>query len=73
MGSTNAPYNLPWPEDGEIADVPQDIKELAQAVALALNGTMTVSQANAAYQSKISYGTTLPPSGTEGAVFFVIG
>ena len=36
MGSTGAPYNLPWPEDNQNPDVPRDLEALALKVKDAL-------------------------------------
>jgi hypothetical protein len=47
MGSTGSPYNLPYPEEGDFADVPVDMRALADAVARELGKMATTTVASA--------------------------
>jgi hypothetical protein len=85
-GNTGTPYSLPYPGDNEVADVPQDMLELAEKVEDALDQKMQKTgwfdQDNVArkgtdelYQTRITVETTIPTSPgnhAEGDVIFVI-
>jgi hypothetical protein len=85
-GNTGTPYSLPYPGDNEVADVPQDMLELAEKVEDALDQKMQKTgwfdQDNVArkgtdelYQTRIVVVDTVPTSATgyaEGDVVFVI-
>jgi hypothetical protein len=74
MGATT-PDNFPWPEDGDIADVPQDMQELAEAIQAKVSTLLSRSVADNDYQTKVGYGTLAnrPASGNEGDIYLVIG
>lgn len=61
MPDTIAPYSIRVPKDSELADVPTDLTRLATDVTTALNGKLTRTDADLAYQKKIWIETT-PPS-----------
>lgn len=67
---------LPWPNQTDVADVPTDLKELAQQTEAALNTKDDPAQASSKYQSKVivivGTAANLPASGNPGDVVFLI-
>jgi hypothetical protein len=74
--TSGPPYALRLPQDGDLADVPQDLANLATDVAAALNTKMQKTEADLVYQAKITIVTgTAPPTTAgypEGAIIFVV-
>lgn len=67
--STGAPYNLPYPQSGDVADVPSDMGNLAGKTRDALNLKLDRTTADSTYQPKIKVqktGTALPATGNNG-------
>ena len=83
---TGAPYALRYPEDGDVADVPNDMKLLAERIELVLdmksqrvtwtNSTgQSVPGTDTVYQQKIKIQATAPAPtdpGSEGDLIFVV-
>ena len=65
-------HNLPYPLDTDVADVPTDIRELAIKTEEALNTKYDHSEQDQRYQLKIQVRTSLPPTGTDGDVVFLV-
>jgi hypothetical protein len=72
MGTTPAPYNLPYPEPSDIADVPADMLNLATAVAAAVQTRADPAQVDLIYQKKILILNALPPNPNEGDIVFLV-
>ena len=78
--TTGPPYNLSIPQDGDVADVPQDFLDLANGVITALNGKLPVDAAlpgftASDYQRKIlviTSGTALPTTPYPNQIVFVV-
>ena len=75
--TSGPPYALRLPQDGDLADVPQDLANLAADVTTALNTKMQKSEADLVYQKKIWVVTAPPPlpldpKYAEGDIIFVV-
>jgi hypothetical protein len=62
--------HLPYPEATEVADVPTDMMQLATKVETELGKKL--DSASTAWQRKITIATSLPPTGAEGDIVFLI-
>ena len=76
-GTTVTPYNLRVPQISEVAEVPQDLENLAFSIQRALDTKLTASTASTTYQSRIQVvvGTSvsaLPATAPEGTVIFLV-
>ena len=70
------PYALPYPLANDLADVPGDLKRLANQVTVGLNRKPEESALRAILQSKIKVVTSVPTSTAgyiENDVVFVLG
>lgn len=70
MGSTGAPYNIPWPEYPEAADGPDAFKDQAEALAAALAtqtsltaSAVAAAEARQSRMNKVLYGSATPNAG----------
>ena len=84
--TSGAPYQLRLPQDGDVADIPGDLANLATDLHTALNtklqrssytppGGSEIKGADTLYQTKIEVLTSVPSSGagyTEGTIIFVV-
>jgi len=75
MAVTNDPYQLPYPVDGDVANVPADIKKLADQLVVVLNKKLEEAPARVIFQTKVKVVTSVPTSAAtyvENDVIFVI-
>jgi len=75
--STGLPYSLPFPVANDLADVPGDMKKLADQVVVALNLKLTQAQTDVRYQRKVTVQATaptasVPASPVDGDIVFVV-
>ena len=65
-------HQLPYPESNNIADVPQDIKALADRLELILDAWYSPAEQDQRYQRVVKIATGLPPYGEEGDIVFLV-
>jgi hypothetical protein len=67
-------YNLRYPENSDVADVPTDIQELAVDVEAQLALRATTAEVDARIDAKVMVGTAgaRPPTAAEGTVYLVV-
>jgi hypothetical protein len=72
MGKVTTNVQLPYPEQNEIADVPKDIERLAVATDKLFNDWYSPTEQDVRYQKKILITASLPATGTEGDIVFLV-
>jgi hypothetical protein len=71
-GTVVTGYQLRVPLDSEVAEVPQDVENLAYSIGRALDGKLSTTAAGATYQPKILVTATLPATAAEGTIVFLV-
>jgi hypothetical protein len=65
-------YGLRYPIDNEVADVPQDIKNLADDIVRSLDTKIDTNAVVTGYQTKILVTNQLPATANEGDIVFLV-
>jgi len=69
------PYALPFPSQGDVADVPEDFRRLTTQLTTVLNKKIEEPAARVIFQTKVKVVTSVPTSAAgyvENDVIFVI-